>query len=495
MARSASEREAVVLPGAIEPPPLPCEHAFAPLGEGVAPRILVVEDDEALRVFLAECFSRRKYDVEAVAAGEEALDRFRFRPYDAVVTDYRLEGMNGLEVARAIKAIDSDTVVVIITAYADAKVADTAIQEGVTDYLLKPFNANQLYFAIERSLRFRRISREHRDLKNLVDSKTTFGSLVGCSLPMRELYGLVERVSGSEATVLITGESGTGKELIAREIHARSRRKDGPFLALNCAALPETLLESELFGYEPGAFTGADRRKLGLFERAAGGTLFLDEVGEMSAAMQAKLLRALQEREVQRLGGAETIRIDARVIAATNRDLRDAVEKKAFRKDLYYRLNVVPIPVPPLRQRREDIPILATHFLDLYARRNQREVPEISVDAMVLLTQYSWPGNIRELENLIERAVTLARGRVIGPEDLPEEIRGHGQRGSPLFDPTLDLPLKEAKQAFEKRYMEALLRRAKGNVSEAARSAKVDRPYFYKKIKKYRIDTESFRDR
>ncbi len=451
--------------------------------------ILVVEDDANLRAFLSECFARRKYRVDAVASGEEAIARFR-----VVVTDYRLQGLNGLEVVRGVKAIDPDTVVVIITAYADVKVADDAIQEGVTDYLLKPFNANQLYFVIERSLRFRRIVREHRDLKNLVGGRGAFGSLIGCSAPMRELYSMIERVSASEATVLITGESGTGKELIARELHARSRRADGPFLAINCAALPEALLESELFGYEPGAFTGADRRKIGLFERARGGTLFLDEIGEMSTVMQAKLLRALQEREIQRLGGAEPIKVDVRVIAATNRDLKAEVEKKTFRRDLFYRLHVVPIAVPPLRARKEDIPLLATHFLQHYARRNQRDVAEISVDAMVLLCQYAWPGNIRELENLIERLVTLARGRVIGVDDLPEEIRGLDRRALPFLDAGEELPLKEAKQAFEKRYMEALLRRVKGNVSEAARSARVDRPYFYKKIKKYRIDPDKFRE-
>jgi DNA-binding NtrC family response regulator len=465
-----------------------------PLPNGATPRVLVVEDDDGMRAFLSECFGRRHYDVLAVASAEEAVERFRAHPYDVVVTDYRLQGMNGLELTRAVKNVEPDTVVVIITAYADVSVADRAIQEGVTDYILKPFNANQLYFVIERSLRFRRLSREHRDLKNLVDSKQSFGSLIGCSLPMRELYNLIDRVSASEATVLVTGESGTGKELIARELHIRSRRKDGPFLAINVAALPESLLESELFGYEPGAFTGADRRKPGLFERARGGTLFLDEVGEMSASMQAKLLRALQEREIMRLGGAEAIKIDVRLVAATNRDLREEVfEKGTFRKDLYYRLNVVPIHVPPLRSRREDIPLLATHFLEVYARRNRKEIAEISVDVMVLLCQYGWPGNVRELENLLERVVTLARGRVIALDDLPAEIRGLSGRAAAGGEPDVSVSLKEAKQVFERRYMEQLLKRVKGNVSEAARSAQVDRPYFYKKIKKYRIEPDHFR--
>jgi DNA-binding NtrC family response regulator len=459
------------------------------------PRVLVVEDDEGMRHFLGECFSRRSYDVDSVPSGEEAIERFRRLSYDVVVTDYRLTGMNGLDLTRLVKAVDLDTVVVIITAFADLSVADRAIQEGVTDYILKPFNANQLYFVIERSLRFRRLTREHRDLKSLVDTRTTFGSLVGCSLPMKDLYNLVERVSASEATVLVAGESGTGKELIARELHTRSRRKEGPFLAINCAALPETLLESELFGYEPGAFTGAEKRKLGLFERARGGTLFLDEVGEMTAAMQAKLLRALQEREVQRLGGGEPVKIDVRLVAATNRDLKEEVfAKGGFRKDLYYRLAVVPITVPPLRERREDIPLLASHFLQHHARRNQKEVAEISVDAMVLLSYYAWPGNVRELENLVERLVTLARGRVIGVDDLPEEIRGLAHKGGAAVEADVSLSLKEAKQDFERRYMEQLLRRVRGNVSEAARSAQVDRPYFYKKIKKYRIEPDSFRN-
>jgi DNA-binding NtrC family response regulator len=467
---------------------------LAPAVEGA--RVLVVEDDDGMRAFLAECFGRRRYQVDAVASGEEAVERFRRHGYDAVVTDYRLQGMNGLELTRAVKVIEPDTVVVIITAYADISVADRAMQEGVTDYILKPFNANQLYFVLERSLRFRRLAREHRDLQSLVDAKTSFGGLIGCSLPMRDLYNLIDRVAGSEATVLVTGESGTGKELIARELHVRSRRKDGPFLAINCAALPESLLESELFGYEPGAFTGADRRKPGLFERARGGTVFLDEVGEMSASMQAKLLRALQEREVQRLGATEPVKIDVRLVAATNRDLKEEVfAKGGFRKDLYYRLNVVPIQVPPLRSRKEDVPLLATHFLELYARRNRKEVAEISVDAMVMLCQYAWPGNVRELENLIERLVTLARSRVIALEDLPAEIRGSEPRArGELAEIDAALSLKEAKQAFEKRYMEQLLRRVRGNVSEAARTAQVDRPYFYKKIKKYQIEPDRFRN-
>jgi Nif-specific regulatory protein len=389
-------------------------------------RILIVDDDASSRTELAELLHDDGYAVETAADGFKALPKLdEFAP-DVVLTDLHMPGMNGLELMRRARERDPECVVIVMTAYAAVETAISALKQGAADYLTKPINVEELLVVLERALERKRLRAEAAQLRERLGKRHRIENMVGNSAQMQKVYETILQVAPSRASVLITGESGTGKELIAAAIHQHSPRSSGPFVKLHCAALAETLLESELFGHEKGSFTGAVSRRDGRFQQAHGGTLFLDEIGEISPSIQVKLLRFLQEHEFQRVGGNQTIKVDVRVIAATNRDLVKNIKEGRFREDLYYRLNVVSIDVPPLRERPADIPLLAMYFLHRYADENGKQLTGFSDEALARLSRYSWPGNVRELENAIERAVIVARGSEIRAEDLSPLITAAG---------------------------------------------------------------------
>ncbi|HEY6084528.1 MAG TPA: sigma-54 dependent transcriptional regulator, partial [Nitrospira sp.] len=388
-----------------------------------AAKILVVDDDAVARDLLAEALKKEGYDVEAFSSGEEAIARGRQGRADLVLTDIRMGAVDGLTVLREFKRLSPETAVVVLTAFGSLEGAIEAIKQGAYDYLAKPFKKEEIKLVVQRSLDHCRLVRENARFREELKGKDEWSPLVGSSPAMLEVYKLVARVSESKSTVLLQGESGTGKELIARAIHANSPRREKPFVPVNCGALPDTLLESEMFGYEKGAFTGAIGTKTGLFESANFGTLFLDEIGELGQALQVKLLRVMQDHEVRRVGGTASIKVDVRIVAATNRDLEQLVKEGKFRDDLFYRLNVVRITLPSLKERREDIPMLAHHFLQKCGAGAPRAVRGFHPETLELLHRYRWPGNVRELENAIERAVSLSHGPLLTPDDLPTAIR------------------------------------------------------------------------
>ena len=430
------------------------------------PVILVVDDDagvrESFRLTLED-----HYDVVDVPDGLRALDAVRASQVDLVLLDIRLPEMDGIEVLERIKAIDEGIEVVLVTAVRTVRTAVAAMKLGAFDYLTKPFEEDELLAVIARALEKRALEREVTFLRGELARARDFDEIVGHHPAMQKVYRLVAQVARTTTTVLITGESGTGKELVARAIHRQGPRRDKPFVAVNPAAVAESLIESELFGHERGAFTGANQRKLGRFELAQGGTLFLDEIATLKGELQVKLLRVLQEREIERVGGTHPIKIDVRVVAATNADLKDAVARGAFREDLYYRLNVVSIDVPPLAQRADDIPLLVEHFVHRYSRECNKPVDELSPEVLTALREYEWPGNVRELQNVIERAVVLAEGPVIQLSDLPLDVLLPKHREKVR---TADhLPLKNATEEFERQIVLRVLERVGGNQSEAAR--------------------------
>ena len=381
-------------------------------------RILVVDDDPLMLDFLKEALLRQGYKVDTAEDGEEALRKVEEKGYDLVITDVRMPGVDGMTVLESVKRDFADTEVVVITAYGTIRNAVEAMKMGAYDYLTKPFSVEEVEVVVQRALERKRLISENIRLKRELEKVQGLRTLVGQSPAMRKVLEMIEMVAPTKATVLIQGESGTGKELVADAIHRLSPRKNGPFVKVNCAAIPESLVESELFGHEKGAFTHAVKRSRGRFEMADGGTLLLDEIGEITPAVQAKLLRVLQDGTFQRVGGEGTLKVDVRVIATTNRDLWKAVQEGKFREDLYYRLQVVPIYIPPLRERKEDIPLLVQHFLKMYGEREGKEGLTVSEKAMDILMDYDWPGNIRELENAVERAVILAKGKVLKPENF-----------------------------------------------------------------------------
>src|SRR5437773_8163775 len=389
--------------------------------QGVRPVVLVVDDDHGVRESFRLILEDR-YEVLEAADGRQALERLRASPVDLVLLDIRLPEMDGIEVLERMKAVDDGVEVILVTAVKTVRTAVAAMKLGAFDYLTKPFEEDELLSLVRRALERRSLEREVVYLRSELERRHDFDEIVGQHPEMQKLYRLVTNVARTPTTVLITGESGTGKELIARAIHRQSPRRDKPFVPVNPAALSETLLESELFGHEKGSFTGAFQRKLGKLEMAQGGTLFLDEIGTLRAELQSKLLRVLQEREIERVGGTRTIRIDVRIIAATNVDLKQAVATRAFREDLYYRLNVMPISVPPLRDRRDDIPLLVAHFIRRYNAEMNKHVDGLSPEAMTVLREYPWPGNVRELQNIIERLVGLVEAPIIGVSDLPLDV-------------------------------------------------------------------------
>ena len=386
-------------------------------------KMLVVEDEKAQREMLEGFLIQQGFTVSSVDGGKRALDAIRAEPFDLVFLDYKMPQMNGLETLQGMRKINPELVVVMMTAYGTIETAVQAMKEGAADYLTKPIDLDELLLLIEKVSERILLQRENRELRERLRERYQFEQIVYASGQIEEVLNLTGRVAKSESTVLIRGESGTGKELIANVIHHASPRADRPFIKVNCTALPENLLESELFGHERGAFTGAVQRRIGRFEEAHSGSIFLDEIGDLSPSLQMKLLRVLQEREFQRVGSNQTIKADVRVIAATNRDLEDALQRKVFREDLYYRLNVVAIFLPPLRERREDVAPLIDHFLKKYSRRDGRTVPSVSKEARDLLLQYDYPGNVRELENIIERSVVVSRSDVITAQDLPFQLR------------------------------------------------------------------------
>ena len=446
-----------------------------------APRgtVLVVDDEEGVRASV-RAILEETCDVLEAESGAQALEVLGTHDVDLVMLDQRMPGEAGIDVLPRIKAVEPSTVVVIATAVRDVRTAVEALRRGAYDYLTKPFEVDDILMLAERALEKRALEREVLGLRSALagggsDTGTPggFGGMVGRHPEMVRIYQVVTRVAATPSTALITGESGTGKELVARAIHQRSERKGQPFVALNVAALPETLIEAELFGHEKGAFTGAHARRLGKFELAHGGTVFLDEIGCLRLDLQAKLLRALQEREIERLGGTRPVPIDVRILAATNVNLRAAVKGRAFREDLYYRLNVVQIHVPPLRERREDIPLLVTHFIRKIARECRRDIRGVSAGALEVLTRYDWPGNVRELENVVHRAVVLARGAVIQLQDVPLDV-ALPETGARLAEDT-GLPLREACEQFERQYVLRVLEGVQWNVSRAARLLGVHR--------------------
>lgn len=436
--------------------------------------ILIVDDEFSVRDSLYHWFRKDGFEVQAVENATEALKALQDRRYEVVLLDIKMPGMDGMELQEHIHRIDPEIAVIMITAFASVDTAVRALKQGAFDYVTKPIDPDELSHLVLRAFQQRRLKEENAQLRGTIDELVAVDTIVGDSLPMRKVMELVEHVAKTDATVLILGESGTGKELIARAIHANSRRRYFPIVSVNCGALPENLLESELFGHEKGAFTGAQYRRKGKIEMADGGTLFLDEVGAIDAKMQVDLLRVLETKELTRVGGSRPIKVDFRVVCATNENLERAIQEGRFREDFYYRINVFTLELPPLRTRRTDIPALAQHFLQRFARQMDKRITGISPEAMEILTAHDWPGNVRELSNAIERAMVVGRPPEIRPEDLPlRRAAGVETTGG------------ESLADIEKRHIAAVLERTGGNVTRAAEILQVDRVTVYNKIKKY----------
>ena len=443
--------------------------------------ILIVDDDAGHRSMLLTLLADWGYRLEGAQDGESAVALCRSQPFDLVLMDVRMTGMSGIEALKEIKLRQPGLPVLIMTAYSDVKTAVEAIKSGAYDYLTKPLDFDDLRQAMERALDHAGLRHENKTLREMLAASLDMGGIVSQSPAMRQVMQNVAAIAPSEATVLITGESGTGKELIARAIHNNSQRRKEPFVAVNCAALTESLLESELFGHERGAFTGAEGRRKGRFQSADKGTIFLDEIGEISAAMQSRLLRVLQEREIQPVGSDQTIRIDVRILGATHRNLARDVEQGRFRQDLYYRLNVVTLHLPPLRERPEDIPLLAGHFLKKFAEKNRKQVKSFTPAAMHRLNAHPWPGNVRELENAVERAVVLLAGEYVEERDLPPALLSEQKERAASGGVPPGMTLEE----MERQAIITALGAADGNKSEAARRLGITRKTLHVKLRKY----------
>jgi DNA-binding NtrC family response regulator len=443
-------------------------------------KILIVDDELIMRESLAGWLERDGHAVQTAASGEEALEKVKETQFDIFLVDIKMEGMSGLDVLRCVKETDPDADVVMITAYGSIPSAIEAMKDGAYDYMLKPFDPNELGVLIEKIIQHQEQARENIYLKEQYKERTRFESMIGQSRPMQQIFDLIRDVAPMDSTVLITGETGTGKGLAAKAIHTNSTRRDGPFVTVNCGAIPEHLMETELFGHQKGAFTDAKETKKGRLEMAHGGTLFLDEIGEISMRMQIDLLRVLEDRVFYRVGGTQPIEADFRVIAATNRNLEKAIKAGVFREDLFYRLNVISFEMPSLIQRKEDIPLLAEHFLYRFAQETNKLTDKISREAMDEMMLYDWPGNIRELENAIERAVVVGKQREILPEDLP--IFCH--------EPT---PQKKAYslKEVEKAHIQQVLVENQWNIARSAKILGIDRSTLYSKIKKYHISKDA----
>lgn len=448
--------------------------------------ILVVDDEASLREALRKVLAKEGHAVLLAADGQEGLDLLRNKPVNVILLDLKMPGLAGLELLKAAKLLVPDVEVIVITGHGTVDEAVQAMKQGAYDFITKPFKRLTLVKAVEKALEKQGLSQKARLLQRRLDELDDRGQIVGISAAMGRVLALVEQVASSEATVMIQGESGTGKELVANLLHRLSPRRDRPFIKVNCAALPETLLESELFGYEKGAFTGALTRKAGRFELANRGAMFLDEIGDLSLTTQAKLLRVLQEGEFERLGGTQTLKVDVRLVTATNQDLRQSVREKKFREDLLYRLDVVTIVLPPLRERPEDIPLLAEHFLRRYSQKSQKKISGFSDEALASLLDYRWPGNVRELEHAIEHAVIFTGGPNVVIEDLPPAISGERK---PRVERALTIPLGTPLEEVERRLIEETLQLVKGDKELAAKLLGIASRTIYRKLKHREADS------
>jgi DNA-binding NtrC family response regulator len=449
--------------------------------------VLVIDDKESIRKMLLQTLIAEGHEVEAAANGFEGIKKSKEKHYDVVLTDLKMPDMDGISVLSAVKEEDPDSSVIVMTAYGTIETAVQAMKRGAFDFITKPFDADHLNVLIKRAMETRQLMNENLLLKEALKLNLGEGRIIGTSPKVQEVMKLVQKVASSDTSVLLVGESGTGKELFARAIHQLSLRKEKPFVAINSAAIPNDLLENELFGSEKGAFTSSHARHVGKFEIAEGGTVFLDEIGDLHIALQAKILRVLQERQIERLGGSQSIPVDVRVVAATHMDLQAAIAKKTFREDLYYRLSVFPITIPPLRERLEDIPALAEYFVDKFSKEMKKNMMKISRDAMKLMERYHWPGNVREVENTIERAIILCDGKRIKPEHLairiqtPEDIRL--REGAGLREVG-----QHAQMQAERAFILRVLSQTRGNKRKAAEALKIDYTTLFEKIKKYDIN-------
>ena len=449
---------------------------------GTPHQILVVDDDTAMREMLVSLFRDRAYRVQQAGSAAEALEKAGDEPFDVILSDIRMPGKTGIEMVGELRELRPDTPVVLMTAFGSIDSAVESMRAGAFDYITKPFEPDAILLTVERAFERRALEEENRRLRRALDQTSSFGDLIGESPAMREIFALIRKVTNSSTSVLITGESGTGKEVVARTLHYSGNRAEQPFVPINCTAIPEGLLESELFGHVRGAFTGAHASKQGLFAKANGGTLFLDEIGDMSLILQGKLLRVLQDREVRPVGGTEATKIDVRIISATNKDLKAEMEAGNFREDLYYRLNVIPIHVPPLRERPQDVPPLANAFV---AKHSRDEPRSISQEALQHLAAFPWKGNARELENAIERALALSEATQIGPEDFPLEAVKSEQRETSATDLARSaaerrLTLRE----LEVRYIDEIMQITGGNKVHAAKILGVDRKTLYRRAER-----------
>ena len=462
-----------------EPSP-PAQHAVR---RSVRRAVLVVDDDRTGRETLTEAVTEMGYNAASAAGGQEALEILRQRDIDILLTDLKMPGMDGLELLERAKRIRPDVFVILVTAFATIDTAVSAMRNGAYDYIKKPIDLRKLRVLLGRASESHDLLIENALLKDQLGEKYDFSNIIGRSAVMQKVYDQIRQVADTPTVVLIEGESGTGKELAANAIHANSSRRGRPFIKVNCAALPETLLESELFGHERGAFTGAFAQRKGRFELADGGTLFLDEIGDLSPGTQAKLLRVLQNYEFERVGGTETLRVDVRVLAATNANLAERVAEKRFRQDLYYRLRVVPIEMPPLRARDEDIPLLASHFVRMYAERNNKDIRGISAEAVNTLVTYPWPGNVRELQNCIENMVVMSDEPMLGPELLPAEMQE-----TTMASDEAGFPIGLSMRQIEEKAIRETLASAGGNRRRSAAILGISLRTLHRKIAEYGID-------
>jgi two-component system response regulator AtoC len=450
---------------------------------GTTGEILVVDDDARMRDLIAKVLAREGYTVRALPRGQDVLQALEEGPADLVISDIRMPEMDGLLLLQEVKRLAPETSVLLMTAFGSIDTAVQAIKAGAYDYLTKPFKMDEVIIVVRRAIEERRLQAEVRALREEVSTKYNFSNILGKSKPMLDLFALIKKVAASRSTVLLQGKSGTGKELVAKAIHYNSPRRERLLVTVNCSAIPKDLLESELFGHIKGAFTGAIANNRGLFEEANGGSLFLDEIGELSPELQVKLLRVLQKREIRHVGDTRTVSVDVRLIAATNRDLAQAMKEGLFREDLYYRLNVIPIVLPALKGRAEDIPLLVEHFLMKYAKEADPPIEGISKEAMRLLLEYDWPGNVRELENVIERAVILGRGPQVLPEDLPVHLR---PRSMPVWHQTREASMpRPTLEELERNYIATVLGETRWRRIQAAHILGIDRRTLYRKIHTY----------
>ncbi len=452
-------------------------------------KVLLIDDSPEIVQNLSEYLTSEGYDVTATSDGASGISLIEKNFYDLVLTDLKMPGADGMEVLKYVKEHSPDSICILLTGYGTIRNAVEAIKNGAFDYLTKPVKLDEIAVTLKRAFEYRNLKRENVNLRNQLKKKYQFKNIIGESPAMQKVFETVEKVADTDSTVLILGESGTGKELIARALHYNSYRREGPFVPVNCAAIPSELLESELFGHEKGAFTSAIRTRIGRFELANGGTLFLDEIGDMNPNLQSKLLRVLQERQFERIGGVKPIKVDIRIISATHQDLKKAVLKKRFREDLYYRLNVIPIEIPPLRERRSDIPLLVHHFLHHFSRVRRKRVTGIAHEAMERLMEYDWPGNVRELENMIERLVILADGERIELADLPERVlpTSLGETATSMEIPEEGLSLETALNEFEKQLILQALNKSGWVKNKAAQLLQVNRTTLIEKIKRQNL--------